>query len=40
MLNSIPNIVNKNVILGGDLNLFFNTSFETQGGNPILRRNL
>ena len=26
MLNSIPNIVNKNVILGGDFNLFFNTS--------------
>ena len=38
MLNSIPNIVNKNVILGGDFNLFFNTSLETQGGNPILKK--
>ena len=38
MLNSIPNIINKNVILGGDFNLFFNTSLETQGGNPILKK--
>ena len=38
MLNSILNIVNKNVILGGDFNLFFNTSLETQGGNPILKK--
>ena len=37
MLNSIPNIINKNLILGGDFNVFFNTSFETQGGNPILK---
>ena len=26
ILNTIPNIINKNVILGGDFNLFFNTS--------------
>ena len=38
MLNSIPNTVNKNEILGGDFNLFFNTSFETQGGYPILKK--
>ena len=38
MLNSIPNIINKNVILGGDFNLFFNTSLETQGENPILKK--
>ena len=38
MLNSIPNIINKNVILGGDSNLFFNTSLETQGGNPNLKK--
>ena len=38
MLNSIPNNVNKNVILGGDFNLFFNISLETQGGNPILKK--
>ena len=34
MLNSIPNIISKNVILGGDFNLFFNSSLETQGRNP------
>ena len=38
MLNSIPNISNKNVILGGNFNLFFNTSLETQGGNLILNK--
>ena len=38
MLNSILNIVNKNVILGGDFNLFFNTSLETLGGNSILKK--
>ena len=38
MLNSIPNIINKNVILGGDFSLFFNTSLETQGENPILKK--
>ena len=38
MLNSIPNIVNKNVILGGDFNFFFNTSLETKDGNPILKK--
>ena len=29
MLNRIPNMVNRNVILGRDLNLFFNTSVQT-----------
>ena len=38
MLNSIPNIVNRNVIPGGDFSLFFNTSLETQGRNPILKK--
>ena len=28
MLNSIPNIISKNAILGGDFNLFFNTLLE------------
>ena len=35
MLNSISNIVNKNVILAGDFNLFFSTPHETQSGNSI-----
>ena len=38
MLNSISNIINKNVTLGGDLNLFCNSSLETQGGNQILKK--
>ena len=38
MLGSIPNIVNKNVIFGGDFSFFFNTSLETQCGNPILKQ--
>ena len=38
ILNTIPNIINKNVILGGVFNLFFNTSLETQGRNPVLKK--
>ena len=38
MLKSIPNIINKNVILGGDFNLFLNNSLKTQGGNSIFRK--
>ena len=38
MLKSIPNIINKNVILGGDFNLFLNTSLKTQGGNSIFKK--
>ena len=38
MLNSIPNIKNKDIILGGDFNLFFDTLLETQGGNPIFKK--
>ena len=38
MLKSIPNIINKNLILGDDFSLFFNTSLETQYGNPILKK--
>ena len=38
MLNSILNIMNKKVVIKGDFNLFFNTSLETQDGNPILKK--
>ena len=38
MLKSIPNIINKNVILGGDFNLFLNTSLKTQGGNSFFKK--
>ena len=30
MLTSIPNIINTEMILGGDFSLFFDTSIETQ----------
>ena len=38
MLNSISYIINKNAILGSNFNLFFNTSLENQGENPILKK--
>ena len=38
MLNSISNLINKNVILGGYFCLFFNTLLETQGRNMILKK--
>ena len=38
MLNSISNLINKNVILGGYFCLFFNTLRETQGRNMILKK--
>ena len=34
--NSIPNIVNKNVILGGDFSLFFNTRQKSDLKEEIL----
>ena len=37
MLTSIPNIINTIIILGGDFSLFFDTSIETQCGNPIFK---
>ena len=40
VLYSIPNIINENVILGGDLNFFFNASLETQGVSPVLKKHL
>ena len=38
MLQSIPNIINTNVILGRDFNLFLNTSLKIQGGNSIFKK--
>ena len=38
MLNSIPNTINKNEILGSDFNLFFDTFLETQSRNLILKK--
>ena len=40
MLNCIPNIVNKNIRLWGDFNLFADTLLGTQGRNRALKRNI
>ena len=37
MFNYNHNIINKNIIIGGDFNFFSDTSLEFQCGNPILK---
>ena len=37
-LNNITDLHCKNVFFGGDFNVFFATSYETQGGNPKLKK--
>ena len=38
LLNKIPDILTKKIILGGDFNLFFNSLTEAEGGNPVLKK--
>ena len=38
ILNNIANIINKNVIFGGNFNLFFGIPVETDSGNSILKK--
>ena len=38
LLEDIENISGKKVILGGDLNLIFDCSLETCGGNPVFKK--
>ena len=38
MLEKIDNINHKNIVFGGDFNLFFEAKLETQGGNPVLKK--
>ena len=38
LLENFDNFYNKNVILAGDLNLFFNKKLECKGGSPILKK--
>ena len=38
MLKKIDGINNKNVVFGGDFNLFFEAKLEAQGGNPVLKK--
>ena len=40
MLKSVNNISAKQIILGGHFNLYFVSLLESQGGNPILNKNL
>ena len=37
LLEKIDDIKNKNIILGGDFNLIFDSIIEASGGNPILK---
>ena len=37
-LNNITDLHCKNVLFGGDFNVFFDTNYETQGGNPKLKK--
>ena len=37
MLKSVKNIITKQIILGMDFNLYFDSLLESQGRNPILK---
>ena len=37
MLKSVNNISAKQIILGVDFNLYFNSLLKNKGGNPILK---
>ena len=37
MLKSVKNIIDKQIILGMDFNLYFDSLLESQGRNPILK---
>ena len=38
MLEQYDNFYDKNVILAGDFNLFFNKKLECKGGRPIIKK--
>ena len=38
ILKSVNNINAKQIILGGDFNLYFDSLLESQGGNPISKK--
>ena len=35
---NIKNVKNKNIILGGDFNLHFDSKLEAKGGKPVLKK--
>ena len=37
LLDDITDLHFKNIILGGDFNVFFNLTYKTHGGNPIMK---
>ena len=40
MLEKIDDINNKNIVFGGDFNLFFEAKLEVQGGNLVLKKKI
>ena len=38
MLEKIDDIDHKNIVFGGDFNLFFEAKLEAQGGNLVLKK--
>ena len=40
MLINVKNINNKNIILGGDFNMHFDSKSEAKSGKPVLKNNL
>ena len=38
MLTNVNNINNKNIILGGDFNMHFDSKLEAKGGKPVLKK--
>ena len=37
-LNNVTDLHCKNIIFGRDFNVFFDTNYEAQGGNPTLKK--
>ena len=38
ILQNVDDIGNKNIIIGGDFNVHFNSKLETKGGKPTLKK--
>ena len=39
-LNDITDLHCKNIILGGDFNIFFNLTYKARGGNPKIQKQI
>ena len=40
MLEKADDVANKKLVLGGDFSLFFEVKLESQGSDPVLKKNL